>query len=210
MAEQGEGSKAMNIYIVACFVLAAGALVAYKTTNDKRDELSSEYRMLYQKVTDVQAGLAPNIADYYRKVKNKQIFTVDKEVKDNTHLKLKEIAEALDIKEGADKADRLDVLPIRGELKYKEYYQYGAEVKLKGVTQSEWAAFVRKVMDPLDPQNVLDDYVVCESVEVLRVEQRYNRVDESPEVGGRYVDRSLWNVTIKFVWFASKDEGEET
>lgn len=208
MQEKAEGSKAMNAYIVICFLLAAVALVAYKLNNDKRVELSDEYETLAQKVADIQGGLSPNIADYYRKRKAGQIVSFNKEVKDNTHLSLKAIAEELGIKESAGTDDRLDVVPERGKLQFKEYYEYGCTVTLKGVTQSEWAAFLRKVMDPLAEKNVLDQYVVVESLDVKRKEQRFNKQEIYTEVGGRFVDRSLWDATFRFVWFLSKDEGD--
>jgi len=210
MQESGEGSKAMNAYIVICFVLAAAALIAYKMSNDKRVELSDEYKTLAQKVADIQGGLAPNIADYYRKRKAGQIFTVDKDVKDNTHLALKQIAEELGIKESAGTDDRLDVVPERGKLQFREYYEFGCTVTLKGVTQSEWAAFLRKVMDPLAEKNLLDQYVVVESIDIKRKEQRFNKQDIYNEVGGRFVDRSIWDATFRFVWYLSKDEGDAT
>lgn len=210
MQDGAEGSKAMNAYIVICFLLAAVALVAYKLTNDKRVELSDEYTTLAQKVADIQGGLSPNIADYYRKVKGGQITKIDSGTKDNTHLALKAIAEELGIKESAGADDRLDVIPERGKLQNRQYYEYGCTVTLKGVTQSEWAAFLRKVMDPLADKNVLDQYVVVESVDIKRREQRFNKMEIYTEVGGRFVDRSIWDVTFRFVWFLNKDEVDAT
>lgn len=210
MQEKAEGSRAMNAYIVVCFVLAAAALVAYKLTNDKRTELSAEYLVLAQKVADMQGGLAPNIADYYSKVKGGQIVKIGKAVKDDTHLTLKAIAESDDLKiyEKAGADDRLDVVNEQRKLQFKEYYEYGCTVTLKNVTQSEWAAFLRRAMDPLSDKYVLHKYVVVESIDIKRKEQRFNKLEIAPEVGGRHVDRSLWDVTIRFVWFASLAEDE--
>ncbi|MEZ5993719.1 MAG: hypothetical protein R3E76_15405 [Planctomycetota bacterium] len=63
----GEGSKAMTIYIVACFLLAMVALVGYKYKNEEREELSTEYVNLAGQFADMSAAYAPNINDYYRK-----------------------------------------------------------------------------------------------------------------------------------------------
>lgn len=210
MEDKAEGSKAMNAYIVICFVLAAGALVAYKITNDKRTELSAEYLTLSQKVADMQGGLAPNIADYYNKVKSGQIVKIGKTVKDDTHLTLKAIAESpeLGIKESAGPDDRLDVVTEQRKLQFKEYYEHGCVVTLKNVTQTEWAAYLRKVMDPLSDKYVLHKYVMVDSIDIKRKEQRFNKLEISAEVGGRYVDRSLWDVTIRFVWFSTLAESD--
>ena len=104
-----EGSKAMTIYIVACFLLAMVALVGYKFANEKRLELSGEYVQLSQSVADVQAAFAPNINDYYRKVKDGDIKPIDKAARDNTHVRLGEIADKLNIKSGAGTDDHLDM-----------------------------------------------------------------------------------------------------
>lgn len=86
MNEQ-EGSKAMTIYIVACFVLAMVALVGYKFKNDERSDLSTEYLDLAGKFADISAAYAPNINDYYRKVKDGVIKPpADKDVRDNTYV----------------------------------------------------------------------------------------------------------------------------
>lgn len=206
MQDGGEGSRAMNAYIVVCFVLAAAALVGYKVTNDERAELSDEYRALAQKVADIQGGLAPNIADYYRKEKNGLIFTVRKDVKDDTYKSLKAVAEELGINESASADDRLDMVNERPRLQFKEYYECACTVTLKNVTQSEWAAFLRKVMDPLAEKNLLDQYLVVESVDIKRKESNFKKLEIYSEVGGRYVDRSLWDATFRFVWFLSKEE----
>lgn len=215
MAEKGEGSKAMNAYIIVCFALAAVALLAFKWTNDHREQLAAEYRKHNQRIFDIQSGLYPNIRDYYTKVKEKKIFVVDKQVKDDTHLELKRIAQdkqfGLLLEESGDtKKDQLDVVQSgRGEEKFKEYYEYSCTVTLKNVTQSMWAAYLRAVLDPGRPENVLDDYLTVASIEAVRAVQQYGKVDVSLEgVGGRHADLSLWKVTIKFIWFTSKDEGD--
>jgi hypothetical protein len=213
MTQQAEGSKAMTIYIVICFVLAAGALLAYKVMNDKRTELAAEYRARFQNVVDIQAALAPSIQDYYRRVANKEIRTVDKNVKDSTPTALREIAKGVGsgILEDTGVNDRLDIEPDTQKTnKQQRYIEYGCTVTLKNVTQSEWALFLRNVLDPFDSKNVLDDYVTVASIEAVHLETNYKKMAASEsQPGGTYRDASPWKVTIKFIWFATMDEASQ-
>lgn len=209
MSQQAEGSKAMTIYIVVCFVLAAGALLAYKVMNDKRTELAAEYRARYQNVVDIQAALAPSINDYYRKVKSGEIRTVNKAVKDSTQTALREVAEKLAINEDGDvKLDRLDFEAEKNqEKKAFGYIEYGLTVTLKNVTQDDWAKFLRNVLDPFSQENVLDDYISVATIDATRVVSDYKKMVASEQRADKsYADDSLWKVTIKFVWFATLDE----
>jgi hypothetical protein len=213
MTQQAEGSKAMTIYIVICFVLAAGALLAYKVMNDKRTELAAEYRARFQNVVDIQAALAPSIQDYYRRVANKEIRTVDKNVKDSTPTALREIAKGVGsgILEDTGVNDRLDIEPDTQKTnKQQRYIEYGCTVTLKNVKQSEWALFLRNVLDPFDSKNVLDDYVTVASIEAVHLETNYKKMAASEsQPGGTYRDESPWKVTIKFIWFATMDEASQ-
>ena len=51
---------------------------------------------------------------------------------------------------------------------------------------------------------------MVESIDIKRKEQRFNKQDIYNEVGGRFVDRSIWDATFRFVWYLSKDEGDAT
>lgn len=210
--QQGSGSKAMTIYIVVLFVLSAAALVGFKIMNDKRSELAAEYGARYQNVVDIQGALYPSINDYYKKVKNGDIRTVNFAVKRDTHAALRAIAEAVGrtgseggIRESTGPDDRLDI-EVEPGVNKKQYMEYACTVTLKNVTQSEWAQFLRDVLDPYKADNVLDEYVNVASIEAGRVETTYKKMVPSGEAGGRYVDRSPWKVVIKFTWFASMEE----
>ncbi|MBZ0135936.1 MAG: hypothetical protein K8I27_06145 [Planctomycetes bacterium] len=201
---ENEGSKAMTIYIVACFVLAMVALMGYKLKNDQREELSTEYLDLAGKFADISAAYAPNINDYYRKVKDGVIKPpADKKVRDNTHVLLGNIANKLGINEGTGGDDRLDVVTRRENLKYKQYWEYSVDIRLKNVTQTEWATFLSQA------QHATREYAHLARINVSRVESRFERMAiVQPAVGARKNanDRSLWNVTINFVWFGPKNE----
>lgn len=193
----GEGSKAMTIYIVACFLLALGALVAYKFANEEREELAGEFVDLAGKFADINGAYAPNINDYYRKVKEGFIKQVDKDVRDNTHVRLREIANKLGINEGVGANDHLDMGTPKGKLVNKLYMQYEVVVELKNVTQTEWAVFLSQA------QHETREYAFLQEIKCDRAERRYARLDISKDRAG---DNALWNVTITFVWFGPKDE----
>ena len=197
--EGNEGSKYMTIYIVACFALAMVALMGYKFANQDREELSNEYVDLAGKFADMSAAYAPNINDYYRKVEDGLIKRIDKDVRDNTHVKLREIANKLGINEGAGADDHLDMGTPKQKLINKLYWEYTLEVELKNVTQTEWAVFLSQA------QHETREYADLESIKVDRTESRYARLDVSKD---RNADDSLWNVTVTFVWFGPKDENK--
>ena len=197
MNEQ-EGGKAMTIYIVACFVLAMVALVGYKFKNDERAELSTEYVDLAGKFADISAAYAPNINDYYRKVKDGVIKPpADKEVRDNTHVHLRKIAEKLGINEGTGADDHLDIITHRATPKYKRYLEYSVDVRLKNVTQSEWAVFLSRA------QHETREYTHVAKIDVERAERRFARMNIVKDIKS---DRSMWDVTITFVWFGPLEE----
>ncbi|MCB9933458.1 MAG: hypothetical protein H6841_08560 [Planctomycetes bacterium] len=196
-----EGSKVMTIYIVACFLLAMVALVGYKFANQEREELSNEYVDLAGKYADMSAAYAPNINDYYRKVKNGEIEEVDKEVRDNTHVKLREIANKLGIKEGTGADNHLDMGFPKKKLVNKMYTEYTLEVKLNQVTQTEWAVFLSQAQD------ATKKYAHVASIKADRVERRYGRLDIAQS--GK-TDRALWNVVLTFVWFGPKEESAKS
>ena len=74
-----EGSKAMSIYIVICFLLAGAAGVGFKLKMTERDEVSSDYARLYSLNQKVGAELSPNIADYWTRVSDGRLVPVDQE-----------------------------------------------------------------------------------------------------------------------------------
>jgi hypothetical protein len=190
-----EGSKAMTIYIVACFVLAMVALVGYKFKNEEREELAAEYVDLNNKFADIHQAYAPNINDYYRKVATKQIQPhPNKEFRDQTHVRLREIANELGIQE-ADK--RLVINVRRPNYKFKQYWEYSVEVKLDKVTQTEWATFLSNA------QVKTREYAHVARIDVKRDARRFNQLSI---VADNRSDRSLWQVSVTFVWFGPKTE----
>lgn len=192
-----EGSKAMTIYIVACFLLAMVALVGYKFVNDERETLSDEYVLLAGSFADMSAAFAPNINEYYRKVKDGQIKPPDKEARDNTHVRLSEIANKLGIREGTGADDHLDVGTPVNKVVNKLYREYTVVVDLKNVTQTEWAVFLSQA------QHETREYAFVQSIKCARAERRFGRLDISKD---RTDDDALWTVVITFVWFGPLNE----
>jgi hypothetical protein len=192
-----EGSKAMTIYIVACFVLAMVALVGYKFVNEEREALSTEYVNLAGSFADMSAAFALNINDYYRKVDSGQIKPLDKEARDSTHVRLGDIAGKLGIKEGTGTEDHLDMGTPVDKVINKLYREYTLTAELKNVTQIEWATFLSQA------QHATREYAFVKSIKCNRAERRYARLDVSKN---RDDDDALWNVTITFVWFAPLNE----
>lgn len=198
----GEGSKAMTIYIVACFALAMVALMGYKYANEDREDLSSEYVNLAGQFADMSAAYAYSIDEYYRKVEAGLIKPVNKEVRDNTHVLLREIASAnppdgVGITEGAGNEDHLDVGTPTQKLVNKLYWEYSLKVKLKNVTQTEWAVFLSKA------QYATREYAHVQEIKIDRTQRRFDRIDIAAD---RAADHSLWTVEFTFVWFGPKDE----
>ena len=171
------------------------ALVGYKFKNDERGELSAEYVDLAGKFADISAAYAPNINDYYRKVKDGVIKPpADKDIRDNTHVHLRGIAEKLGINEGTGTSGpRMN----RGTPKFKRYQEYSVDVRLKNVTQSEWAVFLSRA------QHETREYTHVAKIDVERAERRFARMNIVKDIKG---DRSLWDVTITFVWFGPLEE----
>jgi hypothetical protein len=192
-----EGSKAMTVYIVACFLLAMGALVGYKFVNDERETLSTDYVQLAVQFADIQAAFAPNINSYYSKVKAGLIKPPDKEARDNTHVRLGEIANKLGIREGTGAEDHLDVGTPVSKVAHKSYREYTLVVELKNVTQTEWAVFLSQA------QHETREYAFVQTIRCNRAERRFARLDVSKT---RDDDKALWNVTITFVWFGPLNE----
>jgi hypothetical protein len=192
-----EGSKAMTIYIVACFMLAMVALVGYKFVNEEREALSSEYVNLAGSFADMSAAFAPNINEYYRKVKDGQIKPIDKDARDNTHVRLGEIANKLGIMAGTGADDHLDVGTPVSKVVNKMYREYTLVVELKKVTQTEWAVFLSQA------QHETREYAFVQSIKCARDERRYARLEISKDRNG---DDALWNVVITFVWFGPLNE----
>ncbi|MCC7508856.1 MAG: hypothetical protein IT464_05745 [Planctomycetes bacterium] len=189
MAEQ-EGSKAMSIYIVACFALAMVALIGYKFTNDQRDTLSGDYVAAAGKFADISVAYSPNIGDYYYKVKQEIIKPPDREMMNNTHVTMRSIAAELNIQETDN---RFNVTPGRGEPKKvgkERYLEYKCKVTLDSVTQTEWTAFLQNALQ------ATDKYAVTQSISIERKQRTFGKVDI---VKGN--DLSQWKVTIEFVWF---------
>ena len=193
----GEGSKAMTIYIVACFALAMMALIGYKYVNDQRSDLETEYIDLANRVADISGAYALNINDYYRKVQAGEIKVVDKEVRDGTRTALREIADKLGIKSGSGEDNHLDMGFQRERLVNRQYTEYSLEVSLNNVTQTEWAVFLSQA------QHATREYAHVQNVRIDRAERRFARMEI---VKDRNADSTLWNVKIKFIWFGPKDD----
>ena len=193
----GEGSKAMTIYIVACFALAMIALIGYKYVNDQRSDLETEYIDLANRVADISGAYSLNIHDYYRKVQAGEIKVVDKEVRDGTRTALREIADKLGIKSGSGDDNHIDLGFQRERVVNRQYTEYSLEVSLIRVTQTEWAVFLSQA------QHATREYAHVQSVRIDRAERRFARMDIVKDRGS---DATLWNVQIKFVWFGPKDD----
>ncbi len=201
MSQEQEGSKAMTIYIVACFALAMGALVAFKFTKESRDENATEYVALNRKNVDISGAYSPSIRSWYRGVRNGDYKPVDKYTKDNTPATLKAIAEKIGIRQGTGNNDRLQIPATAGpgKEKYKKYREYEVMVRLKNVSQAEWAQFLQ------ESSIETGKWTHVKKINLKRTESKYAKIPISPESGNRYVDRTRWDVDVTFVWFGPKE-----
>lgn len=188
MAEQ-EGSKAMTIYIVACFALAMVALIGYKFTNEKRDTLSGDYVSSAARYADINV-YSLNIGDYYYKRSQGLINAPDRDDMAKTHEKLRNIA----AKHGIQETDnRFNVTPGRGEQKKvgkERYLEYKTRAVLDNVMMSEWQAFLE------DSINETGKYAVIQSINLERKQRTFNRIEIA-----KGTDFAQWKVTIEYVWF---------
>ncbi|MBX3458403.1 MAG: hypothetical protein KF696_00395 [Planctomycetes bacterium] len=188
MAEQ-EGSKAMTIYIVACFALAMVALIGYKFTNEKRDVLATDYIASAARYADINV-YSLNIGDYYYKRSQGLINAPDRSAMARTHEKLRGIAEKHRILETDN---RFNVTPARAEPKKagkERYLEYKCRAVLDNVTMTEWQAFIE------DTLAETGKYAVVLSINLERKQRTFNRIEIS-----KGTDFTQWKVTIELVWF---------
>ena len=196
MGEQ-EGSKAMTIYIVVCFVLAAAGLVGYKMMEDRRASLATRYGELAAKIQDMGGARSPSIRDYWNKVQLGLITPLDREAMDNTHNVLREVAKEVGINEAANQF-RVDPAGSgadkgSGDDKYKEYK---CTVDLRDVTARQWKDFLARSLDRVSKYAV---------IEVLNAERMARRPEEV-EISPTGVDNGKWTVRIEYVWFGPMPE----
>jgi hypothetical protein len=186
MGEQ-EGSKAMTIYIVVCFGLAIAALVGYKVLNDERDARTLEYVTLARQWSELTI-MADNIRTYYVMRADGSIQAPDRDEMDQTHALLRNIA-INDIDLNA--AEQLDVIPRRAQaVRGTDHSRAGAMIRLKGVTQAEWTAFLDLAIRRTSA------YATIESINLDRDDKRYQNFRAQDRD-----NRTRWTVTIEFVWF---------
>lgn len=195
-----EGSRAMTIYIVVCFVLAMGALVAYKTYNDRRVEAADDYVKLAEQYADISAAYSRNIRQYYRMKNSGELDVVDKDYRDNTHVMLRQLAEKLGITQRTGGEDRLTITPKSSEKEREGYNEYTVDVKLQNVTQGEWTTFVRNA------RSQTYKYARISSIKVNRDNQRFDRIKIVDNVDR---DRTLWTVEMTFIWFEERDDRQQ-
>lgn len=188
-----EGSKAMSIYIVICFLLAGAAGVGFKLKMTERDEVSSDYARLYSLNQKVGAELSPNIADYWTRVSDGRLVPVDQDIKDKTPSTLVAIAEKHKLRESNGAEDQVDIQTTPMPTDKRTYMEYKIEVKLKGVMMGQWEQFIT------DTENAVFKYAFITDLRIDRVDQRYEKISEMATAGS---DTSLWNVTFTLRWFA--------
>ncbi len=198
MAEQ-EGSKAMSIYIVACFVLAAVALVGYKVMEDRRNELASDYEALAANLHEIAGVYYPSINEYYYMVKLGLIEPHDQGAMDNAPSALRQLAEErYQLTAGVGDANQLVVTPPPGggrevRVGRESYREYRCRVDLRRVSQAQWQGYLA------DSVQLLSKFAVLESLTVKRDQVRFDRIDVTSGASG--ADSTRWNVTFEFVWF---------
>lgn len=184
-----EGSKAMTVYILACFLLAGAAGIGFKLKMNERDELAGEYSRLYTLNNTIGAELSRNIADYWNKVANGTLKPVTPETKDSTPSRLIALAEEHGLTD-----DQFDIQTTPAWTDKKSYVEYRIEVKLKNVMMSQWEKFITEAESKLE----IYKYAWITDLRVDRVDQRYEKISE---MGGPGSDTSLWNVTMTIRWF---------
>lgn len=189
-----EGSKAMTIYILVCFLLAGAAGVGFKLKMTERDEVASDYSRLYTLNQKVGAELSPNIADYWTRVSDGRLVPIDQETKDRTPSTLIAIADKHKLKDTQGPDDQLDIQTTPAPTDKRTYMEYKIEVKLKNVMMGQWEAFIT------DTENAVFKWAFITDLRIDRVDQRYEKINEMP---GPASDTSLWNVTMTIRWFGA-------
>ncbi|MCC6148710.1 MAG: hypothetical protein IT461_00540 [Planctomycetes bacterium] len=189
-----EGSKAMSIYIVICFLLAGAAGVGFKLKINERDELSSEYSRLYTLNQKVGQELSPNVADYWNKVENGTLKPVTAETKDSTPSSLIGLAEKHGLRDTQGADDQFDIQSTPTPTDKRSYMEYKIEVKLKNVMMGQWERFITEAERDLG----IYKYSWITDLRIDRVDQRYEKIGEMSGPGN---DSSLWNVSMTIRWF---------
>ncbi|CAG0966194.1 hypothetical protein PLCT2_01054 [Planctomycetaceae bacterium] len=198
-----EGSKAMSIYIVICFLLAGAAGVGFKLKMDEREELSSEYARLYTLNQKVGQELSPNIADYWTKVDNGTLKPVTSETKDSTPSRLIGLAEKHGLRDTQGPDDQFDIQSTPTPTDKRTYMEYKIEVKLKNVMMGQWERFITEAERDLE----IYKYSWITDLRLDRVDQRYEKIGEMSGPGS---DTSLWNVSMTIRWFGPPKQSATT
>lgn len=189
-----EGSKAMTIYILVCFLLAGAAGVGFKLKMTERDELAEEYSRLYTLNQKVGLELTPNIVDYWNKVSNGTLKPVTPEIKAGTPSALIKLAEEHGLKDTQGNDDQFDIQSTPTPTDKRAYMEYKIEVKLKNVTMGQWERFISEAESKLK----IYEYGWITDLRIDRVDQRYEKITEMTGPGS---DSSLWTVTLTIRWF---------
>ena len=186
-----DGSKLMSIYIGICFLLAAGAGIAYKAMDDERGVLNQEYVSLNAKHGEIRV-YSKSIKTYYRMVKSGEIAPVTEKTKRDTPNLLASIA--LDkLRLSTDRNnDQFDYKNIPDWTDKRLYVEYWTTVDLKRVRQDQWSSFIRQA------RAATSKWAVISEIRLTRIDTRYDRI-RLIKSGS---DRSLWNVTITLRWFS--------
>lgn len=182
-----EGSKAIAVYIIVCFLLAGAAGVGYKLKMTERDELSDNYGRLYTYNQKVGLELSPNIQDYWNKVASGTLKPVTAEIKEATPETIKNIAKKHNL-------DNTGKFPSGPTPRYdRNFTEYKIEYELKGLMLGQWEALIT------DIEIEVSKYACITDLRIERADSRYDRIGEMPGAGS---DTSLWNVTFTLRWFA--------
>lgn len=184
------GAKAVNLYIVVCFVLAAAGAVGYKLVNDRSTELSAEYVHAARQAKEIREVLAPSIGEYYQLVSAGSIERIDAETKANTSIKIADIAKQLRLRDSDRTDDQVDIPLTPSEKTGKIYNEYTLTINLKGVTQSQWASFLNLT------EQTVHKYAFITDVVVVRTQTGYSKI----AVQGA-TDGGLWNCTLTITWY---------
>jgi hypothetical protein len=188
---ENEGSRAMSIYIVVCFSLAAAALFGMKMFNDERTQLSADFQRLTTEWYEIDV-MANNVRSYYNLRADGQIQAADRRQIDATESSLRNflITATGEGGLGISQSD-VEVLPISASVvRGADVVRQGATFRLRGVTQTQWRNFIEHILE------TTSSYATIGAVTVDRVDKRYENF--RPVSGS---DPARWVVSIDLYWF---------
>lgn len=190
--KEREGTTAMTVYILVCFVLAGAAAVGFKLMRDRVTELTDSYHATADLRLKIDEDLYPNIKNYYDAVSRGDLTPVSQKVKDETAQDLETIArDRVRLQITADRnANQFTRTDPKADNSNRAFTQNYVEVKLLKVRYSDIQLFLALADERIH------EYAFITELQFTRVDQKYDKIALAENS-----DQSLWNCDLKIVWF---------